>query len=67
LATAQRIWIQRLRTRAALLPVTIVKTDSRRNTPRALSRRIEQSNLFGPNRRDTAPHSVAANLPGLRS
>src|SRR5208337_1846801 len=47
LATAQRIWIQR-RPAPALLPINIVKTDSRRNAIWALSRRIEQSNLYGP-------------------
>jgi len=64
LATAQRIWIQK-RPAPALSPNHIVKTDSRRNTIEALSRRIEQTNLFGPNRRDPVPREVAANLPGL--
>jgi hypothetical protein len=38
------------------------QNSSRRNTTRALSRRNNQSNLYGPSRRDNA---VAPNLPGL--
>src|SRR5580658_2784991 len=53
--------------RPALLPIDIVKTDSRRNTHRALSRRIEQFQSLRTDRRDSSPHdhSVAADLPGL--
>ena len=40
--------------------IYVVKTDSRRNTTRALSRRIEQSKLYGPNRRATASHECRA-------
>ncbi len=48
----------------ALLPIDIVKTDSRRNTTWALSRRIEQTNLYGPTVAILCT-IVAANLPGL--
>jgi hypothetical protein len=60
LATAQRIWIQRLRA----APYQHRQNSSRRNTTRALSRRNKQSNLFGPNCRATAPYNqtVARNL-----
>src|SRR5208283_2066858 len=65
LATAQRIWIQRLRPRAS--PNQTVKTNRRRNAMWALSRRISSNPIYS-DRTAARPHrtTVAANLPGLR-